>query len=211
MKSCKVSSMHRAALQLYQALEDFSKQYPEIPIIQKALNEANVVKAEVAQSLLESFSTELSAVDSVIVFNMLQDTHLYSESDLRFAFLFGRKQKIQQKIAPLPKSTPFFFFTRLTDIYRDSIVSLCTNYLALFPIYDAEGDLTLNFFLHSEIRHYCSILLETLNKIDIQSDAKEAIRTALYFATALIRFKFNFVPLIDSTFDSSKWGRNKSS
>lgn len=207
MKSCKISSFPEEALQLFQTLDRFARQHPDISVVQSILDEARIVKAEVAQSLLDSFNGDLSLTKSVTIINLLRSADLHSEAELRVAFIKGRKQRMQQKIDPLPRSAPSYYFDRLTEVYRSSIFELCTQYKALFIRDDDEDDLTLHLFLHSEIQEYIKIFQDSLNAIDNESDAKAAVQTALYFGSSFTRLGFDFTPLIDNAFFSTKWSQ----
>ncbi|KAH0791940.1 conserved oligomeric Golgi complex subunit 8-like [Histomonas meleagridis] len=206
MRACRVSNYHEEALQLFQSVSRFARQFPGIPSIQSTLTESQKVKQDVAQTLLDSFSGKLKLTDSIQNVNLLKSSEIYSESELRLAFVNGRFQYLHKKLDHLISRSPVFDFDNLTKKYRNAFSKLHTQYSALFSNDDSE-DLTIHIAFRKEITNYCRHLKGALEKALDVNDAKQIMQSALYFVSSLSRIGFSFVPLIDSVFYESKWNK----
>lgn len=218
MRTCRVSSFYEEALQLYQAIDRFARQYPGIASIQSTLEEAKIVKNDVAQTLIDSFSKKLKLTDALNAVTLLRRSGMHTENELRLAFVNGRRKKLQQKVENLNHISPLSYFENFTKYYRSALYKICTLYRSLFNSdttvsssnKDDEDDLTLHLVFQQESLTYCNALKNALEQINDVNDAKLAMQSALYFMNSLRKLGFDFYPLIKDVFCQSKWGKNNS-
>ena len=224
MRTCRISSYYEEALQLYQAIDRFARQYPGISSIQSTLEEAQTVKNDVAQTLIDSFSKKLKLTDALNAVTLLRRSGIHTENELRLAFVNGRRKKLQQKIENLNYISPLSYFENFTKYYRSALYKICTLYRSLFSNdttavtntgllnddnnKDDDDDLTLHLALQQEASNYCNALKNALEQINDVNDAKLAMQSALYFMNSLGKLGFDFYPLIEDVFRQSKWGKN---
>lgn len=207
MNTCRWSSHFDQAIQLYQAIEAFARQYPGIPAIQQTLERAQKVKTEVAQTLLESFTGKLEVADAVKRVNLLRLAGLHSEAELRLEIVNGRRKKLHQKVEQVPKTPMTAYISKLTDVYRDRLLKMCVSYRSLFR--DEEDDMTLNMAVRCELNSYVCALKDALENMKNEADARTAMQGALFFVGALAKAGFNFYPMVDAMFYETKWAHKE--
>lgn len=223
MRTCRISSFYEEALQLYQAIDRFARQYPGIASIQSTLEEAQSVKNDVAQTLIDSFSKKLKLTDALSAVTLLRRSGIHTEGELRLAFVNGRRKKLQQKIENLNFISPLSYFENFTKHYRSALYKICNLYRALFnnnatPLPNIDGvgdsnnkddddDLTLHLAFQQESQNYCNELKKILEQITDVNDARLAMQSALYFMNSLGKLGFDFCPLVEYEFRQSKWGK----
>lgn len=207
MNTCRLSSHFDQAIQLYQAIEAFARQYPGIPAIQITLERAQQVKTEVAQTLLDSFAGKLEVADAVKRVNLLRMAGLHTENELRLEIVNGRRKKLHQKVEQVPKTPVNSYVSKMTDVYRDRLLKMCVSYRSLFR--DEEDDMTLNMAVMYELQGYVGALREALEAMKNEADAKAAMQGALFFVGALAKAGFNFYPMLDAMFYGTKWAQKK--
>lgn len=205
MNTCRLSSHFDQAIQLYQAIEAFARQYPGIPAIQLTLERAQKVKTEVAQTLLDSFAGKLEVADAVKRVNLLRMAGLHSENELRLEIVNGRRKKLHQKLEQVPKTPINSYVGKMTDVYRDRLLKMCVSYRSLFR--DEEDDTTLNMAVMYELQAYVAALREALEHMKNEADARAAMQGALFFVGALSKAGFNFYPMLDAMFYGTKWAQ----
>lgn len=206
MRTCKISQYYEEALLLYQSIESFARQYTGIPSIQGILEEAQLVKSDVAKTLLDSFNGNLKISDAIRAVNLLRTAKMHSETEIRLAFINGRRKALHQQIEVIPQASPMYYINELTKCYRNSFVEICNWYRALFPEDDSEDDLTLHMALHFDINEYCRTLTNALDQIKDLNDAVMIMEEAIYFGSSIGKSGFEFCYLLDSAFYKSKWG-----
>ena len=201
MKSCRISCLYDEALQFYNILEQFARQFPNLPALQITLQQASAEKKEVTQSLLNTFSNEkLSLNDAISHVNLLRTAKVQSEAEIRLAFVNGRIQSMKQENDRIPKDDRPLFIEKLTNNYRTTLFNIATQYRAILRTEDAEDDMTLHLILQNQSQEYCNTLKETLDKVTKVEEAKDILTTAFYFATSFARLGFDFSPMVESIF-----------
>lgn len=207
MRTCKISNLYDEALQVYKILEQFSRQYPNLTSLQTTLNEAKAVKNEVTQSLLNTFKGELSLEDAMTNVNLLLNSDSFESAEVRLEFLKGRRLALHQKIRNLSKDNPRKYIEELTNEVRSALFTIPTTYQTIFPSdkNNESEDMTLHLIMHSEFNKYCKELSEALNRVSKEEDARGIMSSALQFSTSLGKLGFDFTPLIEDIFYSSKW------
>jgi hypothetical protein len=203
MKTCIVSNLPSLALELFQAIDRFARQYPGIPIIQATLEAAQTRKAEVAESLLKRFDGKMKIAEMTQAVTLLRTAGLHSESELRLAVVNGKRKRLHEKVAQLSKLSPVEHAIRLTGKVRNSLFIIPTVYQTLFQ--DPE-DLILNMAVQYELREYCGVIGRTLNAISDFEDVKRVLAEVLEFVRSMAGIGFNFSALVDTMFYQSKWG-----
>jgi hypothetical protein len=205
MKTATVSKLYDGALQLYQSIENFARQFPSIPIIQSTLDSAKLRKHEVAQTLLAAFNEHLSVGDIARNVSLLRTAGLHSEAELRLAIVNGRRRKLRQKVAQLSRTSAADFAINLTKKVRHALFKIPNIYGTLFQ--DRDDDLILNLAMKHELREYCTVLRGVLDELADADTANSVMREVLSFVGSMATLGFNFCPMVDSMFYESKWGR----
>ena len=207
MRTCRISGFYEEALQLFSAVERFARQYPGIASIQATLEEARVMKNDVAQTLIDTFGKEISLPDAIQAVALLRRAGVHSEAQLRLAFVNGRRRRMQAEIDGITHYLGIVYFENLTKIYRTSLYEICTWYKSLFNGEDAEDDLTLHLLFQHEIQIYCNELRKRLDELTDEGDARSIMESALYFMNSLGKVGFDFSPLLEYEFYQTKWGK----
>ncbi|OHT06223.1 hypothetical protein TRFO_25766 [Tritrichomonas foetus] len=208
MRTCKVSNYPEEALQLYAAIDRFARQYPSLSSVQSALEESKIVRNDVAQTLIDSFTKKMKLTDIIKSVTLLRRAGVNTEAELRLAFVNGRRKKLQAKMAKLNHLSPLSYFDGLTKFYRNGLYKICTWYRALFNGDDADDDLTLHLAVQHEAANYCNALASALDAITDINDARLAMQGALYFMNSLGRLGFDFSLLVEHEFYHSKWAQS---
>lgn len=200
MRTCRISNLYDEALQVYNILEQFTRQHPNTTSLKSTLEEANNVKNEVTQSLLNTFSGDLKLEDAISNVNLLRTAKVHSEAEIRLAFINGRRMALHQKIKHISKEDPNKYMQELTNNFRSALYEISTTYKAILASEDAEDDMTLHLVIQKECEKYCKALKRSLEKVTKVDDAKEMVLNAFTFASSFGRLGFDFSPLIENCF-----------
>lgn len=200
MSACRISSLYDESLQLFQAIDSFSRQYPGIPAIQHTLKKAHDMKTEVSTQLLESFGqNKLNYQKSVEYVNLLRTAGLHTEAELRLEFVNGRRKKLHNKIKALPKSPVTLYIEKLANQYRTSLMKLQTKYEGIFHSEDHD-DMTLNMAIRFELEFFLKMFRESLIEVKDIGEARDMFKSALTLFDAMSTRHFNFAAMLDTVF-----------
>jgi hypothetical protein len=199
------ASPHGDALALCEALDSFARQHPGIPALQAILEKAQRAKGDVADSLLSRFNDRMPIASAAGVVSLLRTAGLHTEHEIRLALVTGRRKRLHSKIGLLPKEPAEYYIDQFTRLYQKSLHKIPTLYQAVF--HDQEEDVVLSMVMHTELQDYCNVIRSRLDEISEVSNAREAMKQVLLFVRSLAQLGFNFCPMVDAMFYTSKWAR----
>jgi hypothetical protein len=205
MRTCQISSLPEEALELYRSLETLARQFPGVPLIHFALEKAQTAKEEVAQAALDSFMGKMKWEDAGRTVNLLRLAGIHTEGEIRLSFVNGRRKKLRDRIALIPKSSPAQYADLLTKRYRDKLFNMVTLYRSLFRD-GVDEDMALNLGFQWELESYCKVLKGLLNDIGNVDQAKSVMREVLFFADSMAKIGFDISAKVYDAFYESKWG-----
>lgn len=213
IEACRVSSLFDEGLQLFQAIESFSRQYPGIPAIQYTLKRAQHMQENVARTLVDSFAKKkgednkgITYQESVANVNALRMTGLYTEAQVRLAYIDGFLFRLHNEIPKIVKNPASMYIDKLANLYRTSLMELHTNYEGIFR--DDQDDMTLNMAIRVELEAFLKCFCDALKDVKDVSDVRDMFKSALTLFDALSTKRSNFTPKLDTVFYEWKEKRN---
>ena len=219
LKQCVQNGHYNEATDLSLHLNRIHARHPRSALLKSLVREMEQSMQQMALQLLSLLQTPLKLAMALKVVGFLRRSGQFQEEELRFLFLRGRYDALQEAWSGLDslQEYPDRYVKKCVEIFREQVFAVMTQYSSIFPSSseaDQDVEQTESSFQHNLLPHFSqrvvtnlhAILQQYVPRIEDQAVKNTLLTQILYTSQSLARVGCEFANLVIHLFgDETDW------
>uniref|UniRef100_A0A6B2L2J8 Conserved oligomeric Golgi complex subunit 8 n=1 Tax=Arcella intermedia TaxID=1963864 RepID=A0A6B2L2J8_9EUKA len=206
MDTCVKGKFYEEALELEQYAASLYQNYPSSSIVMDIMKDVAVSTSIMISQLHIQLSSQCKLSDAIRIVNFLKRLGIYSETELRIAFLQCRGSYMNYVLSLIPTTNNFINISKMIDTNRSELLEIISQYNTIFSYSMEEGEgeegNILYSWTHHKIQDFLNRLKMCLENIKDGSFLTNVLNSCMFFGKNLGRVGMDFRALLPPIFEN---------
>jgi len=205
METCVKNHCYEEALELEQFTRKLARDHPNNTIIKNMLRDVELLTETMVHQLHKQLSGSCNLSEAFKVISHLKRLGIYSDTELKVAFLQCRDQHMQHLLSLIPSGNYFMNVSKMIDTSRSELQDIISQFSMLFVDSDQLGSkkqYVLQSWIFFKVNQFLDNLQQTLLQIKDTSFLPNILSSCMFFGKSLERFGCDFRPTLIPIFET---------